>query len=504
MGSNGPPGFNTNPNPHQTGDRTRGMDVFRFETFGNENFWTDAMRLPAGIVRARVTPIDALKLGLSVNIDALPPTVQEVIAAEVKTDLSPSSAPTLNDPATTIALLNANAVIGVVVKDTNGDGRLDVRDGDKVGLSCASCHAITDNSVFALREGGSIGREVDGPTPHFLHVGEILAVADNSRAYFPMLQLAFATLNGATIGRATVGITKDSTEEEVDAYLSNHETYPVGQFDAFPDGIGNTLRIAPFFRTDLSAPWGIDGGVSRLDNFNNTVFTVSLDPTSLLTPGGREFLHRFAGPVGDEIADSYQYVLEQTGVTGYPFVEASTFPPSSSPEGITGRRVDQQKLIDLNGYLDSLPAPPAVPHDAEAAARGREVFRHQCTGCHNVDQSSYVPPDVIPIETMWPAYNPTVILRRDPPLDPIQDSPGTFDDRLVVLDASRRGLVPGIALPLLLDLPRKPSFLHDDSVPDLDALLNPSRGATSPHPFYLPDEADRSDMIEFLKSLEAN
>lgn len=505
-GSDGP-GPDENPNVHATGDAGSGMQVFRFETFGNEGFWTDAMRLPQGLVAAGVTPIDALKAGLNVNVDALDAGTQQIVLQELQTDLSPANAPVLNDPATTVALVNANAVIGVVVRDSNGDGRLDVANGDKLGLSCALCHAITDSSVVKLPGGGSIGKQIDGPTPHELRVGTILALAANSRAFYPMLQLSFDTLGGATIGRAPRGITETSSEAEVDAYLADAASYPVGQFDAFPDGVGNTLRIAPFFRTDLSAPWGIDGGVSLLDDFNNTVFTVSLDPTSLVTAGGRAFLRAQALAVGDEIADDYLKVLTETGVVppagGFPYVRASTSPAPGSPAGVTGRRVDDQKLLDLNAYLDSLPAPAAVAHDEQAARRGRDVFRSSCTSCHDVDQSRFVPPMVVPMATMFPGYSPVVIAERPAPLSPIQDSPGsTFDDRMVVLDASRRGLERGVAMPLLLDLPRKPAFLHDDSVPSLDALLDPARGAQEPHPFYVADAAERAAVIEFLKSLQ--
>ena len=55
-------------------------------------------------------------------------------------------------------------------------------------------------------------------------------------------------------------------------------------------------------------------------------------------------------------------------------------------------------------------------------------------------------------------------------------------------------------MPLLLDLARKPNYLHDSSVPTLDNLLNPTRGATAPHPFYLADPGQRADMVEYLRS----
>ncbi|MEO8190428.1 MAG: hypothetical protein ABI682_08795 [Acidobacteriota bacterium] len=58
------------------------------------------------------------------------------------------------------------------------------------------------------------------------------------------------------------------------------------------------------------------------------------------------------------------------------------------------------------------------------------------------------------------------------------------------------------ALPLLLDLARKPVFLHDNSVASMEDLLDSRRGATAPHPFYLSDRKQRADMVEFLRGLD--
>ena len=111
---------------------------------------------------------------------------------------------------------------------------------------------------------------------------------------------------------------------------------------------------------------------------------------------------------------------------------------------------------------------------------------------------------IVPMKTIFPGDNPVVMAQREPPLNPIMDTPDTtFDDKMAVLNASVRGLERGIALPLLLDLARKPVFLHDNSVPSLDTLLDPSRGASSPHPFYLKTAGERADAIAFLTSLSA-
>ena len=503
-GSDGPELPEVDPNEHQTGDKGDGKTVFRMETFGNEGFWTDAARLPAGMLAATFTPIDALKAGYNVNIDAVSDAMKKTIAVELKTDLSPASAPHLNDVATTIALLNANAIIGVVAKDTNADGHIDITTGDKMGVSCALCHGITDGSVYAMPKGGTIGKEVDGPTPHFLNVGATLAIAANTRAFYPIAQLALKANGGKTIGRAPQGLTEQSTEAEFDAYFTNPDYYPVGMFDDAFDGNGAPMHITPMFRADLAAPWGSEATISKLDNFSNLVYTSLFDLTLLTTPGGRAFLHKLGGAAGDEIADDYVKILVETRVTGYPYVKASTTTPPATEQGPTGIRVDNKKLLALNAYMSSLPAPAGAMVDRSSAGRGRETFRANCTSCHQVDQSKIVGPMIVPMKVIFPGDNPAILAQREPPLNPVQNTvDNIFDDKMVVVNASLRGLERGIAIPLLLDLARKPVFLHDNSVPDLDTLLNPSRGTTAPHPFYVSSASARADVVAFLKGLSA-
>ena len=279
---------------HAAGDATSGREVFRFGTFGNERFWTDAMKLPQGLVRAGVTPLGALRLGLSVDATALHPATAAAAVAAITAIQSgtPPENTIFGDPAVTLALINQNAVIGVVAVDASGNrkprgsdpgynvnGSLNLAGGEKVGLSCASCHARTDGSVLppvpALGTTGSIGAQIDGPSAHDLDVGTILAAADNTLAYYPMLQLAFETLQGGSIGRGDFpglsitaaqvanpgSIDVAALEQQADRYLtgtsaSGQRFYPVGQFDAFPEGVGNPLHIAPFFATATKRSMG--------------------------------------------------------------------------------------------------------------------------------------------------------------------------------------------------------------------------------------------------------
>ncbi|MBA2706722.1 MAG: hypothetical protein H0U59_02815, partial [Gemmatimonadaceae bacterium] len=167
-----------------------------------------------------------------------------------------------------------------------------------------------------------------------------------------------------------------------------------------------------------------------------------------------------------------------------------------------GIRVDNAKLLALNGYLASLAAPPGAGGDD----RGRVLFRTSgCTSCHNVNQGIPVPTFIVPMNQIFPGDAPVTLATRMPPLNPVLNTVADiFDDKMAVVNASIRGEIRGTALPLLLDLARKPVFLHDNSVPSLDALLNPTRGATAPHPFYFANTADRSAMVAYLQGLSTN
>lgn len=469
-----------------SGDATAGRDVFRFETFGNEGFWTDAMRLPQGMKNEKVTPLQLLETGFHIDSDALDADLRKALREEFKTDRSAAKAPTLNDPTMTMKIVEANALIGVVPK------------GGKVGIACAICHTITDTSVAELPGKGSIGKRLDGRATHSLDMGKALAIAENSRAYYPNLQLE---LGGKTIGRAPKGIRQDSTEAEVDAYLKNPEFYPRGTFDETQDGIGNPVQNTPLFRQDLAGPYGSNGLHEKLEGISNASYTTNLDPTTLATPEGRKLLVTLAGKNGQELYDNYVHILKETGVTGYPFVKAVAG-KAGHRDTPTGQQVDRKKLLDMKAYLHLLAAPKGAAVDAAAAARGKVVFVANCTKCHNADPSKPVPPTVIALEQVWPGYQPERLAGRMPPLSPIENSPGGFDDKMVVLDASERGEKRGAPVPLLLDLARKPAFLHDNSVPTLEALLDSKRGADAPHAFYLERAGSRDDVVAYLKGLE--
>jgi len=277
-------------------------------------------------------------------------------------------------------------------------------------------------------------------------------------------------------------------------------------FDDSPDGNGNPMHNTPLFRQDFAAPYGSEGAIAKLDNFSNLVYTGLFDPTNLTTPGGRAFLHTLGGAAGDEIADDYVKILKDTKVKGYPYVKGSTTGMAGKEETLLGIRVDDQKLLDLNAYMASLQAPAGERGDSMAISKGRDSFRTEgCTTCHNISQSRPVPTFIVPMKTIFPGDNPATLAQRMPPLNPVLDTGGNiFDDKMAIVNASIRGDIRGTAMPLLLDLARKPVFLHDNTVATLDMLFDPMRGTSAPHPFFITDRAERSNIIAFLRSLDTN
>ncbi|HEY0662767.1 MAG TPA: c-type cytochrome [Lysobacter sp.] len=128
-----------------------GKRVFRFETFGDEQLWTDTLRLHE-VVEASVDPTTALQVGLKVDSDVLPPGILQQVD--------------LTDPKTTVALLKLNAVVGLQATiDENNHIT-------KLGVTCALCHSTVDDSVMP-----GIGRRLDGWPNRSLDVGRIIALS---------------------------------------------------------------------------------------------------------------------------------------------------------------------------------------------------------------------------------------------------------------------------------------------------------------------------------------
>jgi len=134
-----------------TSQASEGQKIFRFDTFGDEKLWTDTLRLNE-VIEKSVDPTTALKAGLKVDADVLPPGTLE------KVDLK--------SPATTVALLKMNAVVGL---QATVDGNNHIT---RLGVTCALCHSTVDNSVTA-----GIGHRRDGWPNRDLNVGAIIALS---------------------------------------------------------------------------------------------------------------------------------------------------------------------------------------------------------------------------------------------------------------------------------------------------------------------------------------
>jgi hypothetical protein len=132
-----------------------GRQIFRHDTFGDEQLWTGVLRMPEAI--SHVDPTTALAVGLKVDADALPSAVIRALRAG-QVDLTA--------PATTVELLKLDAVVGV--KGTVDDaGSL-----TSIGVTCALCHSTVDNSLAK-----GIGKRLDGWANRDLNVGAIVSLS---------------------------------------------------------------------------------------------------------------------------------------------------------------------------------------------------------------------------------------------------------------------------------------------------------------------------------------
>ena len=132
-----------------------GQQIFRFDTFGDEQLWTNVLRMHE--VVPTLTPEAALGVGLQVDSEVLP---KAVVRAITRGQVN------LKDPAVTALLLKLNAVVGVIGKfDSNGTLT-------SVGITCALCHSVVDNSVA-----DGIGRRLDGWPNRELKVGSIISLS---------------------------------------------------------------------------------------------------------------------------------------------------------------------------------------------------------------------------------------------------------------------------------------------------------------------------------------
>src|SRR5215472_7572342 len=304
----------------------QGRRTFRFDTFGDEAFWGDTLRLHEAIegsalggVGSGVSPRTALAVGLKVDVDALPESlVRDLRAGRVD----------LDSPATTVALLRLNAVVGVT-------GFFNGTALRSIGIQCALCHSTVDNSLAA-----GIGHRLDGWANRDLNVGAVVALAPDLSAVAMLLQTDQATV------RKVLG------------------AWGPGKFDAEllldgkgfrPDGKTAATLIPPAF--------GLAGvnlhtwlGWGSVTHWNALVANLEMHGK------GTFFDPRLSDP-------SQFPVAARAG-----FDDVRSDPDLISP-----------RLPALHLYQLALPAPraPAGSFDASAAARGKELFEaRRCASCH--------------------------------------------------------------------------------------------------------------------------
>jgi hypothetical protein len=151
----------------------QGRQIFRFDTFGDEDFWGGVLQLHKAIegqklggVGPGVSPRTALALGLKVDVDALPQDLIEKLK-KGKVDL--------DDPAVTVALLQLKAVVGVTGVFKQGKPQ-------SLGIQCALCHSTVNDSLAA-----GIGHRLDGWANRDLDVGKVVATSPNLKPVADLL-----------------------------------------------------------------------------------------------------------------------------------------------------------------------------------------------------------------------------------------------------------------------------------------------------------------------------
>jgi hypothetical protein len=305
-----------------------GRKTFRYDTFGDQDFWGGRLRLHEAIAGADhggvgdgVSPRTALAVGLKVDVEALP--------AALVADLRDGRVD-LDDPATTLALLQFDAVVGVKGFFDPGNQLA------SVGIQCALCHSTVDDS-FAP----GIGRRLDGWANRDLNVGAIIALA-------PDLSY-FADLLG--VDQATVRAVLNS--------------WGPGKFDAAlafdgkafrPDGGSGATLIPPAFglagvNLHTSTGWG------SVTHWNALVAVLEMHGKGT-----------FYDPRLDDAAK-------------FPIAAANGFGNVRSDEDLVTPKLDA-----LHHYQLSMPAPrpPRGSYNHRAAARGQRLFsgRADCARCH--------------------------------------------------------------------------------------------------------------------------
>lgn len=319
-----------------------GRQIFRFDTFGDEAFWGDTLQLHKAIagenfggVGPGVSPKTALAVGLKVDVDALPnKLVRDLKKGKVN----------LDDPATTLALLKLNAVVGVNGTFDN-NGTLTT-----MGITCALCHSTVDNSLAF-----GVGHRLDGWANRDLNVGAIVSLSPNLKPVADLLGTDETTVR-------TVLNSWGPGKFDAELFLDGKAFNPQQVTDGVVTGtnvsgatlLPNAYGLAGFNQHTWTGAWGSvpywNAFVANLEmHGKGTFFDPRLDDaTKFPIAAANKFGHVQTDPDEDMITS---------------------------------------KLPALQFYQLALPSPtpqPGVDFDQEAAERGDELFsgKAQCNNCH--------------------------------------------------------------------------------------------------------------------------
>jgi hypothetical protein len=298
-----------------------GRETFRRDTFGDEAFWGDTLNLHRSIESA-VSPKIALAVGLKVDSEALP---DELVSKIKKNEVN------MDDPATTVALLKLNAVVGVQgFFEESGKMK-------SVGITCALCHSTVDDSFSP-----GIGRRLDGWANRDLDVGKIVSLAPNLDPFAKLLGVDVATVKKVLL------------------------SWGPGKYDAELDKDGKAFRPDGKPAATLLPPaFGLAGvNLHTYTGFGSVTYWNSYVANTQMHGSGVFFDARLK--------------------------EADQFPVAAKSGSWNSRPKEKDrvtpKLAALHFYQLSLPAPepPAGSFDKSAFQRGQTLFegKAKCATCH--------------------------------------------------------------------------------------------------------------------------
>lgn len=309
-----------------------GRRTFRFDTFGDQAFWGDTLRLHEAI--ATVAPRAALGLGLKVDVDALPQSLEQHLR---------QGKVNLDDPATTLALLKLNAVVGVT-------GFVNGNTLQSIGIQCALCHSTVDDSLLP-----GVGHRLDGWANRDLNIGAIIALAPNLQPFVDLLQVVHPTITAAQVRMV-------------------FNSWGPGKFDAqlLLDGKAVNPNTGRSAATLIPPAFGLAG-------VNNHTWTGAW--------GTVTYWNAFVANLEMQGKGTF-FDPRLSNVTQFP--GAATQFPIAVAKDLGNRRNEPDlvspKLPALHYYQLSIPAPkpPRGSFNKEAASRGDQLFsgKAKCSTCH--------------------------------------------------------------------------------------------------------------------------